>query len=115
MALIIENLKKTYPNGVKALNGVSLTIPVGVFGLLGPNGAGKSSLMRTLATLQDADEGSVSFDGLNVLDEKDQLRRRLGYLPQDFGFYPKARPLQLLEHFAVFEGHFSQNRTQGPG
>ena len=89
MALTITNLSKTYPNGVQALKQVSLSIGTGMFGLLGPNGAGKSSLMRTIATLQDPDSGAISLDGLDVLREKDAVRRVLGYLPQEFGVYPK--------------------------
>ncbi|MBB5884209.1 ABC transporter ATP-binding protein [Xanthomonas sp. LMG 8992] len=107
--LQIRALSKTYANGVHALQGVTLDIPRGMFGLLGPNGAGKSSLMRTLATLQEADSGSVTLsdaDGhaIDVLRDKDALRRRLGYLPQDFGVYPKVSALDLLDHFAVLKG-----------
>ena len=89
MQLRISNLSKTYSNGVKALNQLSLTISTGMFGLLGPNGAGKSSLMRTIATLQEADEGAIALDDLDVLKEKEAVRRVLGYLPQEFGVYPK--------------------------
>lgn len=102
--LTIRSLNKTYANGVRALDNVSLEIPNGMFGLLGPNGAGKSSLMRTLATLQEADSGSVDFNGIDVLKEKDVVRRQLGYLPQDFGVYPKVSAEDLLEHFAVLKG-----------
>jgi ABC-type multidrug transport system ATPase subunit len=102
--LTIRDLSKTYANGVRALNHVSLDIPKGLFGLLGPNGAGKSSLMRTIATLQDADSGSIQFDGLDVLKDKDALRRTLGYLPQDFGIYPKVSAEDLLDHFAALKG-----------
>ena len=107
--LAIRNLSKTYANGVHALNDVSLDIPRGMFGLLGPNGAGKSSLMRTLATLQEADGGSATLEGANgesidVLRDKDAVRRQLGYLPQDFGVYPKVSAQDLLEHFAVLKG-----------
>ena len=107
--LAIRNLGKTYANGVHALNDVSLDIPRGMFGLLGPNGAGKSSLMRTLATLQEADTGTVTMDDgaggtIDVLRDKDAVRRRLGYLPQDFGVYPKVSAEDLLEHFAVLKG-----------
>ena len=102
--LSIKNLNKTYANGVHAIDGVSLEIPTGMFGLLGPNGAGKSSLMRTIATLQDPDSGSIHFDGIDVLEDKDSLRRRLGFLPQDFGVYPKVSALELLNHFAVLKG-----------
>lgn len=102
--LTLKNLRKTYPNGVCAINDVSLQIPNGVFGLLGPNGAGKSSLMRTIATLQDPDSGSIHFDGVDVVKDKTTLRRQLGYLPQDFGVYPKVSALELLDHFAVLKG-----------
>ena len=107
--LSIRELGKTYANGVHALNNVSLEIPRGMFGLLGPNGAGKSSLMRTLATLQEADTGSVTLEGadgtsIDVLRDKDAVRRQLGYLPQDFGVYPKVSAEDLLEHFAVLKG-----------
>jgi ABC-2 type transport system ATP-binding protein len=104
MALVIENLSKTYANGVQALKNVSLTIPTGMFGLLGPNGAGKSSLMRTIATLQDADTGSIFLDDLDVLKEKDAVRRILGYLPQEFGVYPRVSAEELLDHLAVLKG-----------
>ncbi|SDY31708.1 ABC-type multidrug transport system, ATPase component [Lysobacter sp. yr284] len=106
--LTIRDLTKTYANGVRALDGICLDIPRGMFGLLGPNGAGKSSLMRTLATLQEADGGSavLETDGqrIDVLREKDAVRRLLGYLPQDFGVYPKVSALDLLDHFAVLKG-----------
>ena len=102
--LSIQHLNKTYANGVHATNDVSLEIPAGLFGLLGPNGAGKSSLMRTIATLQDPDSGSIRFNGLDVLKDKEGLRRQLGYLPQDFGVYPKVSALELLNHFAVLKG-----------
>ena len=100
MALSITNLSKTYPNGTQALKNVSLEIPNGMFGLLGPNGAGKSSLMRTIATLQDADTGSISLDGIDVLRDKEAVRRVLGYLPQEFGVYPSVSAEDLLDHFA---------------
>lgn len=102
--LSISNLNKTYANGVHAIKNISLEIPNGLFGLLGPNGAGKSSLMRTIATLQEPDTGSISFHGLDVLKEKEALRRQLGYLPQDFGVYPKVTAEDLLNHFAVLKG-----------
>lgn len=102
--LKISGLNKTYANGVHALNDIHLDIPAGLFGLLGPNGAGKSSLMRTIATLQDADSGTIDFDGVDVLRNKEALRRQLGYLPQDFGVYPKVNAEQLLQHFAVLKG-----------
>jgi ABC-type multidrug transport system ATPase subunit len=104
MRLTIENLSKTYPNGVRALHQVSLDVAPGMFGLLGPNGAGKSSLMRTIATLQEADEGRIHLDGLDVLVQKDDVRRRLGYLPQEFGVYPKMTALDMLDHLAVMKG-----------
>lgn len=104
MQLIISNLSKRYPNGVQALNNVSLTIPQGMFGLLGPNGAGKSSLMRTIATLQEADSGSITLDGLDVLKEKETVRKILGYLPQDFGVYPKISAEEMLYHIAQLKG-----------
>lgn len=104
MTLTIKNLSKCYRNGVQALDDVSLTIPTGMFGLLGPNGAGKSTLMRTLATLQEADSGSADLDGLDVLHEKDAVRRVLGYLPQEFGLYPKVSAWRMLHHFAALKG-----------
>jgi len=102
--LCIEGLSKTYPNGVRALQDVSLTIRPGMFGLLGPNGAGKSTLMRILATLQDPDAGEVRFGDLDVVRQKDAARETLGYLPQDFGLYPKVAAETLLDHFAILEG-----------
>ena len=102
--LKISNLSKTYPNGVKALNNISLEITNGMFGLLGPNGAGKSSLMRTLATLQEADSGSVFLDDIDVLNNPVELRKVLGYLPQEFGVYPKITAYQLLDHIAILKG-----------
>jgi len=102
--LVIDNISKTYPNGVQALKGVSLRIPAGMFGLLGPNGAGKSTLMRTIATLQEPDNGSISFGDIDVLKQKDAVRRTLGYLPQEFGLYPRVSALELLDHFAVLKG-----------
>ncbi|MGV8040266.1 MAG: ABC transporter ATP-binding protein [Thermoanaerobaculaceae bacterium] len=102
--LKIDGLSKTYPNGVRALRGVSLEIPNGMFGLLGPNGAGKSTLMRTIATLQEADEGSIAFGAIDVLRQKDEVRRLLGYLPQDFGVYPRVSAEAMLDHFAVLKG-----------
>ncbi len=104
MALTITGLSKTYPNGVKALKNLSLTIGNNMFGLLGPNGAGKSSLMRTVATLQDPDTGSIFLDGLDVLKEKSAVRKVLGYLPQEFGVYPKMSALDMLQHLAVMKG-----------
>lgn len=102
--LSIRNLSKTYANGVRALHDVSLEIPTGMFGLLGPNGAGKSTLMRTIATLQDPDSGSISLDGLDVLTDKQAARTQLGYLPQEFGVYPKEPAITMLDHFAVLKG-----------
>ena len=102
--LRISGLSKTYSNGVRALDDVSLAIGRGLFGLLGPNGAGKSTLMRTIAALQEPDEGAIALDGLDVLAEPHELRRRLGYLPQDFGVYPGISALALLDHIAVLKG-----------
>ncbi len=104
MQLEIRDLSKTYPNGVKALKGISLDIPRGMFGLLGPNGAGKSTLMRTIATLQDPDAGSIKLGDIDVLRDKDGVRRVLGYLPQDFGVYPTVNAEDMLDHFAVLKG-----------
>ena len=104
LQLKIEGVSKTYVNGVEALKNVTLDIGTGMFGLLGPNGAGKSTLMRTVATLQEPDSGSISFNGIDVLRQKDELRRVLGYLPQDFGVYPKVSAEALLDHFAVLKG-----------
>jgi ABC-2 type transport system ATP-binding protein len=102
--LVIDGISKTYPGGVQALKGVSLRIPAGMFGLLGPNGAGKSTLMRTIATLQEPDGGSISFGDIDVLRQKDAVRRTLGYLPQEFGLYPRVSALEMLDHFAVLKG-----------
>jgi ABC-2 type transport system ATP-binding protein len=102
--LTIRDLSKTYANGVQALKSVSLDIPTGMFGLLGPNGAGKSTLMRTIATLQDADTGSIRLGDLDVLADKPAARRLLGYLPQEFGVYPKVSAEAMLDHFAVLKG-----------
>lgn len=102
--LSIQGLSKTYDNGVKALDDVSLNIPKGMFGLLGPNGAGKSSLMRTIATLQSADTGSINFAGIDVLHNPNALRQTLGYLPQDFNVYPRISAFDLLDHLAVLKG-----------
>ena len=104
MELIIRGLNKTYPNGVHAINDCNLTIPRGMFGLLGPNGAGKSSLMRTIATLQEADSGSISLGDIDVLNDKDAVRRVLGYLPQEFGVYPKVSAEHMLDHVARLKG-----------
>src|SRR5580704_15036637 len=122
MELRIQNLSKRYSNGVQALDHVSLTIGAGMFGLLGPNGAGKSTLMRIIATLQEADSGSVTLDGdfagggsssIDALNHKDQLRRVLGYLPQEFGLYPKVTALQLLDHFAQLKGIANGRNRRG--
>ena len=104
MELKIKNLSKTYPNGVQALKNITLDIPQGMFGLLGPNGAGKSSLMRTLATLQQADSGSAMLDGLDILKDKAEVRKILGYLPQEFGVYPKVSSYNMLNHIASLKG-----------
>jgi ABC-2 type transport system ATP-binding protein len=104
MQLVVRDVSKTYSNGVQALKDVSLTIPPGMYGLLGPNGSGKSTLMRTIATLQEPDSGSIRLGQLDVLRGKDEVRRTLGYLPQSFGFHPKARAERLLEHFAILKG-----------
>jgi ABC-type multidrug transport system ATPase subunit len=104
MELQIKNLDKRYSNGVHALNNVSLTIPMGMFGLLGPNGAGKSSLMRTIATLQDADSGSVNLGDIDVLNDKEAVRKVLGYLPQEFGVYPRTSAVDLLDNLAMLKG-----------
>lgn len=111
MQLKINSLSKTYPNGVHALKNISLTINNGLFGLLGPNGAGKSSLMRTIATLQDADSGTIFLDDLDVLKDKETVRKSLGYLPQEFGVYPNVTAFELLQHVALLKG-VSQNRQR---
>jgi ABC-type multidrug transport system ATPase subunit len=104
MQLTISNVSKTYANGLKALTDVNLTIAPGMFGLLGPNGAGKSTLMRTIATLQDPDTGTIMLGDIDVINQKEELRKVLGYLPQDFGFYPKVNAEDMLHHFAVLKG-----------
>jgi len=104
MELKIDGLSKTYSNGVRALNNVSLTIPHGMYGLLGPNGAGKSTLMRTIATLQEADSGSMRLGEIDVLNQKDEVRKRLGYLPQEFGVYPRISAQDMLDHLAILKG-----------
>lgn len=113
MELAIRNLSKTYPNGVRALDDVSLDIPKGMFGLLGPNGAGKSTLMRTVATLQDADSGEARLGSIDVLRQKDEVRKMLGYLPQDFGVYPRVSALDMLDHLALLKGlvHSKQRKA----
>jgi ABC-2 type transport system ATP-binding protein len=112
MELRIEHLSKTYPNGHQALKDVSLTIPRGMFGLLGPNGAGKSTLMRTLATLQEADSGSARLGDIDVLNDKEAVRRTLGYLPQEFGVYPKVSAEDLLDHFCVLKGVIARSERK---
>lgn len=104
ISLSIRNVSKTYANGVQALRNVSLDIPTGMYGLLGPNGAGKSTLMRTLATLQEPDNGQIFLEGIDVLKHKEEVRQMLGYLPQEFGVYPGARAEDLLDYFAVLKG-----------
>ncbi len=111
MGLEIANLSKTYSNGVQALKNVTLSIPNGMYGLLGPNGAGKSTLMRILATLQAPDAGNVRLGGIDVLNDKDAVRQTLGYLPQEFGVYPKVSAEKLLDYFAVLKG-FTQRKTR---
>lgn len=110
--LSINQLEKTYGNGVKALDGVSLEIGKGMFGLLGPNGAGKSSLMRTLATLQEADAGTAFLNDIDILNNKEHLRQVLGYLPQEFGTYPRISALRMLDHFAVLKGVTNKGERQ---
>jgi len=102
--LSIRGLSKTYPNGTRALKGISLDVPPGMFGLLGRNGAGKSTLMRILATLQEPDEGTIRLGELDVIRQKERVRETLGYLPQSFGFHPRVRAERLLDHFAVLKG-----------
>jgi ABC-type multidrug transport system ATPase subunit len=104
LALTITGISKTYPNGVKALKNLSLSIGNNMFGLLGPNGAGKSTLMRTVATLQDPDSGTIFLDGIDVLKDKNAVRKVLGYLPQEFGVYPKLSALDMLNHLAILKG-----------
>jgi ABC-2 type transport system ATP-binding protein len=104
MELEIKNLSKTYLNGVRALDNISLQIPQGMYGLLGPNGAGKSTLMRILATLLEADEGTVTMGGINILTQKEEVRKHLGYLPQEFGVYPRTSALEMLDHLALLKG-----------
>ncbi|MGC2160358.1 MAG: ABC transporter ATP-binding protein [Silvibacterium sp.] len=112
MSLTVNNLSKTYPNGVQALKNVSLTIGNQMFGLLGPNGAGKSTLMRTIATLQEPDSGSIVLDNVDVLREKDAVRQILGYLPQEFGVYPKMSAVDMLTHLAVMKGITSRGERK---
>ncbi|MDY8135275.1 ABC transporter ATP-binding protein [Aquimarina sp. 2201CG5-10] len=112
--LQITNVSKTYPNGVKALNNISLTIKNGMYGLLGPNGAGKSSLMRTIATLQEPSSGTILFNGMDILKNPQELRNQLGYLPQEFGVYPKISAQDLLDHMAILKGiiHKKERKEQ---
>jgi len=112
LAVTITGLSKTYPNGVKALKNVSLTIGNNMFGLLGPNGAGKSTLMRTVATLQEPDSGSIQLDGIDVLKQKNEVRKLLGYLPQEFGVYPKMSAIDMLHHLAVMKGVTSSSERK---
>ena len=111
MELVIKNLSKTYANGVKALDNVNLTIPKGMFGLLGPNGAGKSSLMRTVATLQEADSASIFLGDIDIINNKTELRKVLGYLPQEFGVYPKISAYDMLDHIALLKGIDKQRKV----
>lgn len=113
MQLVIQGLSKTYANGVKALDNVSLTIPTGMFGLLGPNGAGKSTLMRILATLQEADSGSAMLGNIDVLKQRDEVRKVLGYLPQEFGVYPRVSAYQMLDHIALLKGVINNGERKG--
>ncbi|MBV6879527.1 ABC transporter ATP-binding protein [Epilithonimonas ginsengisoli] len=112
MELSIKNISKTYANGLKALDNVNLTIGKGMFGLLGPNGAGKSSLMRTIAGLQAPDSGEIFLGDLNALTQKEELRKVLGYLPQDFGFYPKVNAVELLNHIAILKGNSNKSERK---
>ncbi len=112
MQLKITNLNKTYANGVQALKDVNITINQGMFGLLGPNGAGKSSLMRTIATLQEPDSGEIYLGDINVLTQKDEIRKTLGYLPQEFGVYPKVSAINLLNHIAILKGITSSSERK---
>ncbi|KAA9356861.1 MULTISPECIES: ABC transporter ATP-binding protein [Larkinella] len=112
MELQISNISKTYPNGVQALKNVTLTIPNGMYGLLGPNGAGKSTLMRILATLQEPDAGRISLGNIDVVNQKDEVRKTLGYLPQEFGVYPKVSAESLLDHFAILKGITTRRSRQ---
>jgi len=113
MEIKITNLSKTYVNGIVALKNVSLTIPAGLYGLLGPNGAGKTTLMRTIATLQEADSGKIRLGEIDVLNQKREVKKVLGYLPQEFGFYPKENAYNLLDHFIMLKGIRSKNERRG--
>ena len=112
MAVTISGLSKTYPNGVQALKNLTLTVGNNMFGLLGPNGAGKSTLMRTVATLQDPDSGTVHLDGLDVVANKNEVRKVLGYLPQEFGVYPKISASDMLHHLALMKGITSKGERK---
>ncbi|MCA0429455.1 MAG: ABC transporter ATP-binding protein [Bacteroidetes bacterium] len=112
MFLKISNLSKLYADGTKALTNVNLNIENGMFGLLGPNGAGKSSLMRTISTLQEPSEGTIFLDDLDVINNKEDMRKVLGYLPQDFGFYPKVSAEDMLHHFAILKGISNKNERK---
>src|SRR5688572_16352322 len=112
MELHIRDVSKTYSNGVQALKDVTLTIPAGMYGLLGPNGAGKSTLMRILATLQEPDEGTVRLGNIDVVNQKSEVRKTLGYLPQEFGVYPKVSAEKLLDHFALLKGVASRSERK---
>ncbi|MFZ0636525.1 MAG: ABC transporter ATP-binding protein [Candidatus Acidiferrales bacterium] len=112
MELRIEGLSKVYPNGVKALDNVSLSIPRGMYGLLGPNGAGKSTLMRTIATLQDPDAGTIRLGDIDVLRQKEEVRKLLGYLPQEFGVYPRITAQEMLDHLALLKGFVHRNERK---
>jgi ABC-2 type transport system ATP-binding protein len=112
MKLSINGINKTYPNGVKALDTINLEIGKGMFGMLGPNGAGKSTLMRTIAALQEPDQGSIMLGDIDVLKQKDEFRKILGYLPQDFGFYPNVTALEQLTHFAILKGISDKNERR---
>src|SRR5687767_3854720 len=107
--LTIKDLQKTYPSGVQALRGISLDIPVGMFGLLGPNGAGKTTLMKILATLLDPDAGDAEMNGVDLINDKHETREMLGYLPQDFGLYPSLTAEQMLHYFAKLKGVINKN------
>ena len=110
--LKIENLSKTYPNGVKALDGINLEINNGMFGLLGANGAGKSSLMRTIASLQEPSLGAITFNNTDIINDPQEIRKQLGYLPQEFGVYPKVSAERLLNHLAVLKGLHQKNERK---
>ena len=112
MELQIRGVSKTYAKGVHALKDVTFTIPAGMYGLLGPNGAGKSTLMRMIATLQEPDTGTITLGGINVVRQKDEIRQTLGYLPQEFGVYPKVSAESLLDHFAVLKGIISRGERK---